>query len=113
MAAYLVDVEQPRELRSVVRVALRVTGPGGREEDGFDGAGEGSVVEGGVAVEHGGGWVGRTIKRMEGVGGWGLWRGGRVLVVVEDGRAGVLAIGGGDEWDEWDVNGQVVALHCG
>lgn len=95
LAAYFVDVEEAGELRSVVRVALGVAGPDRREEDGFDDAGEGSVVEGGVAVEHGGwmgrwiiGWTGLDVEGWGGVGGcwwweedWkdgGGWRGGVV-----------------------------------
>ena len=52
LAADLVDVEEARELRFVVRVALDVAGGGGREEIGLC---ERSAAEGGVAVEHGGG----------------------------------------------------------
>lgn len=54
LAADLVDVEEARELRSVVCVPLDVAGGGGREEDGLDERSDGTDLEGGVAVVHGG-----------------------------------------------------------
>lgn len=72
LAAYLVDVQEARELRFVVRVALDFAGGGGREEDGFSersaGVGGGAGVEVGVAVEHGGDKEEEKDHRMRGAG---------------------------------------------